>query len=65
MTAEEKPLRREMEIGSGAQAKDWQAMSSIKTEDKVKNKGKDTVRFIDFIMRRQRSSYGGEGGICM
>ena len=62
MTAEEKPLRREMEVGSGAQAKGWQAMSSIITEGNVKNKGKDIVRFIDFIMRKQRSSYGAKRG---
>ena len=31
MTAEEKPLRREMEVGSGAQAEGWQARSSIIT----------------------------------
>lgn len=62
MTAEEKPLRREMEVGSGAQAEGWQTRSSIITEDKVKNKGKDIVRFIDFIMRRPRSSYGGKRG---
>ena len=41
-------------------------MSSMITEDKVKNKGRNIVSFIDFMMRRQRSSYGveREGSAC-
>ena len=55
-----------MEAGSGAQTEGWQTMSSMITEDKVKNKGRDIISFIDFMMRRQRGSYGGEreGSAC-
>lgn len=57
------------EKGNGSRiwstSRGWQAMSSIITEDKVKNKGKDIVRFIDFIMRRLRVPMGERGGICM
>lgn len=57
-----------MEAGSGAQVEGGQVMASTITEKKAKNKGKgkDTVRVIDFVVRRQSSSYWGkEEGICM
>lgn len=55
-----------MEAGSGAQVEGGQVMAStIMEKAKNKGKGKDTVRVIDFVVRRQSSSYWGKEGICM